>query len=183
MACGQARGPGNLNPTQGDARSLLYADATFDAAYLVVIHEVPDQDAGLLALRRVLRPDVGLVVGVSRRSSSPALCDSEPKPQDSPSSGCSVGPRSRTSPASRPHRCSRPTGVANGALHVDRQVACARRAAVELIAADRSLGHPCRTATPHQTRLPLHREPRRRPTRQARPLTLDREATISSSTR
>ena len=58
------RGIANITPTRGDARSLPYADATFDAAYLVaVLGEVPDQGAALRELARVLRPGGRLVVG------------------------------------------------------------------------------------------------------------------------
>jgi ubiquinone/menaquinone biosynthesis C-methylase UbiE len=58
------RGLNNLTATQGDARSLPYPAATFDAAYLVaVLGEIPDQDAALSELRRVLRPGGRLVVG------------------------------------------------------------------------------------------------------------------------
>jgi ubiquinone/menaquinone biosynthesis C-methylase UbiE len=58
------RGLANLEPTQGDARDLPYPDASFDAAYLVtVLGEIPDQDAALRELRRVLKPDGRLVVG------------------------------------------------------------------------------------------------------------------------
>lgn len=54
----------NVHPTQGDARSLPYADAAFDAAYLVtVLGEIPDQVQALRELRRVLRPGGRLVVG------------------------------------------------------------------------------------------------------------------------
>lgn len=57
-------GVANLKPHQADARALPYGDATFDAAYLVaVLGEVPDQDAALRELRRVLRPGGRLVVG------------------------------------------------------------------------------------------------------------------------
>jgi ubiquinone/menaquinone biosynthesis C-methylase UbiE len=58
------RGVANLEPRQGDARSLPYADATFDAAYLVaVLGEIPDQDAALRELARVVKPDGRVVVG------------------------------------------------------------------------------------------------------------------------
>jgi ubiquinone/menaquinone biosynthesis C-methylase UbiE len=54
----------NIEPLLGDARALPYDDATFDAAYLVaVLGEVPDQDAALRELRRVLKPNGRLVVG------------------------------------------------------------------------------------------------------------------------
>jgi len=58
------RGIMNIVPTQGDAASLPYPDDTFDAAYMTVtLGEVPDQDAALYELRRVLKPDGRLVVG------------------------------------------------------------------------------------------------------------------------
>jgi ubiquinone/menaquinone biosynthesis C-methylase UbiE len=54
----------NITPTQGDARSLPYNDATFDAAYLVtVLGEIPDQEKALSELKRVLKPNGRLVVG------------------------------------------------------------------------------------------------------------------------
>jgi ubiquinone/menaquinone biosynthesis C-methylase UbiE len=59
-----AAGIANIEPRRGDARSLPYDDASFDAAYLVtVLGEIPDQDAALRELRRVLRPGGRLVVG------------------------------------------------------------------------------------------------------------------------
>jgi len=59
-----ARGLSNLVATQGDARALPYDDASFDAAYLVtVLGEIPDQNAALRQLARVLRPGGRLVVG------------------------------------------------------------------------------------------------------------------------
>jgi ubiquinone/menaquinone biosynthesis C-methylase UbiE len=58
------RGLTNLTATRGDARQLPYPDATFDAAYLVtVLGEIPDQDAALRELARVLKPGARLVVG------------------------------------------------------------------------------------------------------------------------
>jgi ubiquinone/menaquinone biosynthesis C-methylase UbiE len=54
----------NIQPREGDARQLPYADGAFDAAYLVaVLGEVPDQDAALHQLARVLRPGGRVVVG------------------------------------------------------------------------------------------------------------------------
>src|SRR5919107_3692410 len=54
----------NIVPTQGDAQELPYPNDTFDAAYMTVtLGEVPDQDAALCELRRVLKPDGRLVVG------------------------------------------------------------------------------------------------------------------------
>jgi ubiquinone/menaquinone biosynthesis C-methylase UbiE len=53
-----------IEPRRGDARELPYADATFDAAYLVaVLGEVPDPDAALRELARILKPGGRLVVG------------------------------------------------------------------------------------------------------------------------
>jgi ubiquinone/menaquinone biosynthesis C-methylase UbiE len=60
----EARGIGNIHATRGDAQVLPYPDDTFDAAYLVaVLGEVPDQDAALRELARVLRPGGRLAVG------------------------------------------------------------------------------------------------------------------------
>lgn len=54
----------NIVPTQGDARDLPYADATFDGAYLTaVLGEIPDQDDALRELARVIKPGGRLVVG------------------------------------------------------------------------------------------------------------------------
>ena len=54
----------NIVPTQGDAQELPFPDDTFDAAYMTVtLGEVPDQDAALRELRRVLKPSGRLVVG------------------------------------------------------------------------------------------------------------------------
>jgi ubiquinone/menaquinone biosynthesis C-methylase UbiE len=58
------RGLENVLATRGDARSLPYEDGRFDAAYLVtVLGEIPDQDAALRELARVIRPGGRLVVG------------------------------------------------------------------------------------------------------------------------
>jgi ubiquinone/menaquinone biosynthesis C-methylase UbiE len=54
----------NIVPTQGDAQELPYPDDTFEAAYMTVsLGEVPEQDAALRELRRVLKPSGRLVVG------------------------------------------------------------------------------------------------------------------------
>lgn len=58
------RGLANLHPTRGDAQSLPYEDGYFDAAVLVaVLGEIPDQDAALREIRRVLKPQGRVVVG------------------------------------------------------------------------------------------------------------------------
>lgn len=54
----------NVTPTQGDAQKLPYEDDAFDAAVLVtVLGEIPDQDAALGEIARVLRPGGRLIVG------------------------------------------------------------------------------------------------------------------------
>ena len=54
----------NITPTEADARAMPYEDGTFDAAFLVtVLGEVPDQDAAVRELSRILRPGGRLVVG------------------------------------------------------------------------------------------------------------------------
>jgi ubiquinone/menaquinone biosynthesis C-methylase UbiE len=62
-AAGEA-GVTNIVPRQGDACSLPYQDDSFDAAFLVtVLGEIPDQEAALRELRRVVRPAGRIVVG------------------------------------------------------------------------------------------------------------------------
>ncbi len=54
----------NIVPTQGDAQELPYPDDALDAAYMAVtLGEIPEQDATLRELRRVLKPSGRLVVG------------------------------------------------------------------------------------------------------------------------
>jgi ubiquinone/menaquinone biosynthesis C-methylase UbiE len=61
---GGERGIANLTATRGDAVSLPYEDGSYDAVVLVtVLGEIPDGDAGLREIARVLRPGGRLVVG------------------------------------------------------------------------------------------------------------------------
>jgi SAM-dependent methyltransferase len=58
------RGISNITPTQSDATKMPYEDATFDGAYLTtVLGEIPDQDAALRELSRVVKPGGRIVVG------------------------------------------------------------------------------------------------------------------------
>jgi len=57
-------GLANIRPTRSDATAMPYEDASFDAAHLTaVLGEIPDQDAALRELARVLKPGGRLVVG------------------------------------------------------------------------------------------------------------------------
>jgi SAM-dependent methyltransferase len=58
------RGLVNVNPTRADATAMPYADASVDGAVLTaVLGEIPDQDAALREIARVLKPGGRLVVG------------------------------------------------------------------------------------------------------------------------
>ena len=58
------RGIANVVPTQGDATALPYLDGSMDAVVLTaVLGEIPDQDAAMAEIARVLKPDGRLVVG------------------------------------------------------------------------------------------------------------------------
>jgi ubiquinone/menaquinone biosynthesis C-methylase UbiE len=58
------RGLPNVNATLGDAQRLPHDDDSFDAVVLTtVLGEIPDQDAALREIARVLRPGGRLVVG------------------------------------------------------------------------------------------------------------------------
>jgi len=60
----KSRGIGNIEPVRSDATELPYPDGSFDRAFLVtVLGEVPDQDAVLRELRRVLKRGGRLVFG------------------------------------------------------------------------------------------------------------------------
>ena len=57
-------GLSNVTPTRGDATSLPHPDDSFDAVVLVtVLGEIPEREAALAEIKRVLRPGGRLVVG------------------------------------------------------------------------------------------------------------------------
>src|ERR671918_1550083 len=62
----ERQGLANVVPTRADATSLPFEDRSFDSAFLVqVLGEVPDQEAALRELRRVVKPGGRVVVGES----------------------------------------------------------------------------------------------------------------------
>jgi ubiquinone/menaquinone biosynthesis C-methylase UbiE len=64
MARAAERGIGNIRPTRGDARELPYESASFHGAFLVTtLGEIPDQEAAVNELARVVRPGGRIVVG------------------------------------------------------------------------------------------------------------------------
>ncbi|MGN6558218.1 MAG: class I SAM-dependent methyltransferase [Solirubrobacterales bacterium] len=64
MRTAAARGLTNLVPTQGDATDLPYEDNSIDAVILTaVLGEIPDRQAALREIHRVLKPGGRLVVG------------------------------------------------------------------------------------------------------------------------
>ena len=57
-------GTTNIRSTDGDATKLPYVNQAFDGAYLIgVLGEIPDQDAALREIRRILKPHGRVVIG------------------------------------------------------------------------------------------------------------------------
>jgi ubiquinone/menaquinone biosynthesis C-methylase UbiE len=64
MRAAEARGLSNVTAWEGDARELLFEPDRFDGAFLVtVLGEIPDQDAALRELARVVKPGGRVVFG------------------------------------------------------------------------------------------------------------------------
>ena len=64
MGRARERGAGNVEPTRGDAAALPYESDSFDAVVLTtVLGEIPDREAAIAEIARVLRPGGRLVVG------------------------------------------------------------------------------------------------------------------------
>ena len=64
MRRAEERGLANVGATRGDAQDLPYGDDSFDAVVLTtVLGEIPDQEAALREIARVLAPGGRLVVG------------------------------------------------------------------------------------------------------------------------
>jgi ubiquinone/menaquinone biosynthesis C-methylase UbiE len=64
MRAASERGLGNLDPVLTDAAALPFEDGAFDGAYLVtVLGEVPDRDAAVRELGRVVKPGGRVVFG------------------------------------------------------------------------------------------------------------------------
>ena len=112
------RGIANIESTLGDAQALPYDDDSFDAAYLVtVLGEIPDQDAALRELARVVRPGGRLVVGELFGDPTWSRSRSSESARGGRASRSSAGSerRSPTSRASRrPERRSRPRRLPEG---------------------------------------------------------------------
>jgi ubiquinone/menaquinone biosynthesis C-methylase UbiE len=64
LARAKERNVSNVTGWTGDAQEMLFEPNRFDAAYLtLVLGEIPDQDAALRELARVVKPGGRLVVG------------------------------------------------------------------------------------------------------------------------
>ncbi len=64
LARAREAGIENMRSTVGDAQAMPFPAETFDAAYInVALGEIPDQEAALREVRRVLKPTGRLVVG------------------------------------------------------------------------------------------------------------------------
>jgi ubiquinone/menaquinone biosynthesis C-methylase UbiE len=64
MRAAKERGLKNVTGWTGDAQEMLFEKDRFDAAYLaVMLGEIPDQDAALRELARVVKPGGRVVVG------------------------------------------------------------------------------------------------------------------------